>query len=104
MAMGLPIVASRIPAIEATVEEGRNAMLVERASVAPLASAIVDVLADRDKMRAFGRRSREIFERRFTLDKCAARMVQLYRDLAARHDGRITTHGAPALRWGSDET
>ena len=70
------IVASQIPAIEEVVEEGKNALLVEPASVAPLASAITDLLADREKSRAFGRRSREIFEERFTLDRCTERMVQ----------------------------
>jgi glycosyltransferase involved in cell wall biosynthesis len=81
MAWGLPIVASRIPAIEDVVEEGRNALLVERASVAPLADAMTTLLADREKASRFGRRSREIFEKRFTLDRYAARMVEFYRGL-----------------------
>ncbi len=78
MAMGLPIVATRIPTIENAVEEGRNAVLVERATAAPLAQAITELLADREKARAFGLRSREIFEERFTLDRCAAGMVEFY--------------------------
>ena len=78
MAMGLPIVATRIPTIENAVEEGRNAVLVERATAAPLAQAIAELLADREKAHAFGRRSREIFEERFTLDRCAAGMVEFY--------------------------
>jgi len=84
MAMGLPIVASRIPAIESVVEENRNALIVDRASVGPLARAIADLLADRDAARAFGLRSREIFEARFTLERSAARMVEFYRRLTTR--------------------
>ncbi|RPI57366.1 MAG: glycosyltransferase family 1 protein [Acidobacteria bacterium] len=91
MAFELPIVASRIPAIECVVEEQRNALLVERASVAPLAQAMTDLLADRDRARAFGRRSREIFEERFTLDRCATRMVEFYRRLVSGHNGPIAT-------------
>jgi glycosyltransferase involved in cell wall biosynthesis len=88
MALGLPIVGSRIPAIEEVVEEGRNAILVERASVAPLAGAIVELLADRARAETFGRRSREIFEERFTLDRCTQRMVEFYRQLGRPGDPR----------------
>jgi glycosyltransferase involved in cell wall biosynthesis len=88
MALGLPIVASRIPAIEEVVEEGRNAILVERASVDLLAGAIVDLLEDRDRAGVFGRRSREIFEERFTLDRCTRRMVEFYRQLGRSGDPR----------------
>jgi glycosyltransferase involved in cell wall biosynthesis len=98
MAMGLPIVASRIPPIENAVEEGGNAMLVDRASVAPLAHAISELLADRERARAFGRRSREIFEERFTVDRCAARMVEFYRHLAEAGHGLAPTHGTTELR------
>jgi glycosyltransferase involved in cell wall biosynthesis len=86
MALGLPVVASRIPAIENVVEEGRNAMLVERASVVPLADAIVDLLVDRARAEEFGLRSRVIFEERFTLDRCTGRMVEFYRQLTGHHD------------------
>ena len=81
MACGLPVVASRIPATQCVVEETRNALLVERGSVAPLADALVDLLADAPRRAAFGQRSREIFEERFTLDRCTARMVDFYQRL-----------------------
>jgi len=93
MAFGLPIVATRLPAIGCVVEEGRNALLVERATVAPLAEAMIDLLADPDKAKAFGNRSREIFEARFTLDRCAARMIEFYRDIVTRDDRPIVAHG-----------
>jgi glycosyltransferase involved in cell wall biosynthesis len=100
MALGLPIVASRIPAIEEVVEEGRNALLVERASVAPLAKAIVDLLADRERARTFGRRSREIFEERFTLERCTTRMVEFYRRLAGLDNPLMVTQPTSELRCG----
>jgi glycosyltransferase involved in cell wall biosynthesis len=86
MALGLPIVASRIPSIEEIVEEGHNALLVERATVEPLAAAITQLLSDRERATAFGLRSRKIFEERFTLDRCTRRMVAFYRQLARRQD------------------
>ncbi len=100
MALGLPIVASRVPAIESVVEEGRNALLVERGSVAPLADGITELLADRERRRAFGRRARAIFEERFTLDQCAARMIALYRSLAAQNDRLALDRPASELRCG----
>jgi glycosyltransferase involved in cell wall biosynthesis len=89
MASGLPIVASRIPAIEEAVEEGRNAMLVERSSAAELSDAITALLEHRDRATAFGRRSREIFEERFTLERSAAQMVEFYRRLAPTPDAGL---------------
>ena len=60
MASGLPIVASRLPAIEEVVEDGRNALLVERGSIAPLATAVTDLLENPDRARTFGVRSRDL--------------------------------------------
>jgi glycosyltransferase involved in cell wall biosynthesis len=97
MASGLPIVASRIPATECVVEEGGNALLVERAWVRPLANAIVDLLDDRGRRDAFGRRSRQIFEERFTLDRCTGRMVDFYRRLAGHTAHLPASRLAPEL-------
>jgi glycosyltransferase involved in cell wall biosynthesis len=97
MAVGLPIVASRIPAIASSVEEGRNALLVERATVEPLARAIVELLSDPERAGRFGRHSRDIFEERFTLERCAARMVEFYRLVAQRKGGPFTTRPVPAV-------
>jgi glycosyltransferase involved in cell wall biosynthesis len=99
MAMGLPIVASKIPAIEHAVEEGQNALLVERATVEPLASAIITILSDTERARAFGRRSREIFEERFTLDRCTQRMIEFYKSLA---HGRSSDNRGPRRVGNAD--
>lgn len=84
MAMGLPIVASRIPAVEEIVEEGGNALLVPPRDPRALASAIEQVLADPERARAMGRRGRELFEENLTLERYTERMLTLYRRLLAR--------------------
>jgi glycosyltransferase involved in cell wall biosynthesis len=84
MALGLPIVASDIPPVREVVEENRNALLVAPASSVELSKAIATLLADRDKALAYGRRSRKIFETRFTLQESAARMIELYNSVAAK--------------------
>jgi glycosyltransferase involved in cell wall biosynthesis len=82
MALGLPIVASDLPAIREVVEEGRNAILVPPASPSELAQAIDSLVDDPSRRAAMGARSREIFEERFTLERSVERMVELYRRVA----------------------
>ena len=88
MALGLPIVASDIPPVREVVEENQNAILVAPASPSELAKAIATLLADRDKAFAYGKHSRKIFETRFTLQQSAARMIELYRQVAAFTNGK----------------
>jgi glycosyltransferase involved in cell wall biosynthesis len=84
MALGLPIVASRIPPMLDVLDEGENADLVAVADPGELARAIAGVLDDDDRRRRYGVRSREIFEQRFTLEQVVDRMVTLYSDVARR--------------------
>ena len=78
MALGLPIVTSDIDAMREVVDDGRNALLAPPHAPRPLADAIVALLDDPARRLAFGTRSREIFEARFTLERSARAMVALY--------------------------
>jgi glycosyltransferase involved in cell wall biosynthesis len=78
MALGLPIVASDIDAVSEVVEAGRNALLVKPAAPAALAAAMTRVLDDAALRMEFGARSRQIFEKRFTVERSTARMVAFY--------------------------
>ena len=88
MALALPVVASDIPAIREVVDEGSNAILVPLGSSLDLASGIEALLDDPQRRSAFARRSREIFEERFTLDRSTAAMIDLYRRLAVGTNSR----------------
>jgi glycosyltransferase involved in cell wall biosynthesis len=81
MALGLPIVASDLPAVREIVEEGGNALLVPVAAADELGGAIDRILQDPSLARAFGQRSREIFLERFTSTRSAEAMIDLYRHL-----------------------
>ena len=83
MALGLPIVASDIDPVRETVEEGRNALLVKPGSPSELASAIERLLEDRLTAQAFGRRGREIFDERFTLEQSMPRLLAFYRQVVS---------------------
>ncbi|MCA9501013.1 MAG: glycosyltransferase [Nitrospira sp.] len=83
MALGLPIVASDIDPVRETVEVGQNAILVKPASPVELASAIEDILMDRQKAHVLGARSREIYEKRFTLEQSLGRLMEFYRQVVS---------------------
>jgi glycosyltransferase involved in cell wall biosynthesis len=78
MAMGLPIVTSDIDAMREVVDDGRNALLAPPHAPQRLADAIAALLDDPAQSLAFGARSREIFEARFTLARSARAMIELY--------------------------
>ncbi len=78
MALGLPIVTSDIDAMREVVDDGRNALLVPPHAPRPLAEAIAALLDDPARRLAFGTSSHEIFEARFTLERSARAMVELY--------------------------
>ena len=104
MALGLPIVASDLPATREVLEPGANATLVAPGLSEPLAGAIEELLVDRDRAASFGRRSRELFEERFTLDASVERMAGLYRMLTNREETRpngVAAGGTRSIQKGS---
>jgi glycosyltransferase involved in cell wall biosynthesis len=89
MALGLPVVASDLPAIREVVEPGRNAVLVPPGSSSALSRALVAMIDDAPRRRAMGERSRQIFLERFTIERSAAKMLSLFERVAA--DGRVVS-------------
>ena len=86
MALGVPIVASRLEPVVEVVEGGRCASLVPPREPEPLASAITALLGDRSRARELGTVGREIFLERFTLERSTQRMVELVRRIARTGD------------------
>jgi glycosyltransferase involved in cell wall biosynthesis len=84
MALGLPIVASDLPAIREVVAPGANAELVPAGSSDALSGSLSALVADPERRSAMGARSREIFEERFTLERSAGRMLELFLGVAER--------------------
>ncbi len=84
MALGVPIVASDLPSIGEAVDDQASGLLVPPADPVALARALETVLTDRERARAMGERGRQRFLERFTLDRSAQGMADLYRSVAAR--------------------
>jgi len=84
MALGLPVVASDIPAMREVLVPGENAVLVTPSDPESLADVVKRLLDAPDQIERFGERSRHRFEDRFMLDRAVDRMVALYDEVAAR--------------------
>lgn len=90
MALGLPVVASDLPALREVIEHERTGLLVPACDPPRLAEAIADLLDDPDRARRFGGQGRDRFARRFTLTRSVERMLGLY---SAVHADRSFTRG-----------
>jgi glycosyltransferase involved in cell wall biosynthesis len=77
MSYGLPVVASRVGGLPEVVEEARTGWLIEPASSAALAQAIVAAAGDRARLQQWGLNGRER-ARRFSVDIMVERTEALY--------------------------
>jgi glycosyltransferase involved in cell wall biosynthesis len=81
MAIGTPIVSTRVAGAGGILADGHNALLVPIADPQALARGIVRVLTDRDLAARLATQGRDDFRSRFTIDAAADRMVDLYRSV-----------------------
>jgi glycosyltransferase involved in cell wall biosynthesis len=79
MAMGLPIVATRVSGNEDVVADGDNGLLVPPGDPDALAAALRRLIADPALALRMGRRSREIVESRFSLMAVMNQLRAAYR-------------------------
>ncbi|GMQ94841.1 MAG: hypothetical protein BMS9Abin12_2351 [Acidimicrobiia bacterium] len=77
LALGLPVVATDLPALREVVHEGENAVLIPPGDSDALRSAIVTLLEDPGTMARFGGRSRELFEEEFRIEDSTDRMITM---------------------------
>jgi glycosyltransferase involved in cell wall biosynthesis len=87
MALGLPIVASRIPSITELLLEAECGLLVPPGDEAALASSLGSLLTDASRRLAMGERGRNLFLERYTLEESVKGMTALYQRLLAGRNG-----------------
>lgn len=84
MALGKPVVATRVGGIPDLIEDGVNGLLVEPHDPDALAEGIASLLRDPERARILGRRGRERQVRDFSIDAVARRVESLYDALLER--------------------
>jgi glycosyltransferase involved in cell wall biosynthesis len=82
MAASLPIVASAVGGVPEMVEDGRNGRLVPPGQVSALEAACRELLASPEAMAVMGQAGERVVAERFDLDRQAARLRDLYLEVA----------------------
>ena len=83
MAMGLPVITTRVGAIDEVVTEGETGVFVPPRDVAALSRAMLELAADREKRKRLGAAGRRVAEERFSIERMLDRMEQVFREAAA---------------------
>jgi glycosyltransferase involved in cell wall biosynthesis len=81
MAVGLPVVATRVGAVGEVLDDGHVGRLVEPGDAGALAHAIGDLVADATDRRALGERARERVDAHYDAATQTRRLETIYRDL-----------------------
>jgi glycosyltransferase involved in cell wall biosynthesis len=90
---GLPAVASDLDGIPEDLEHERSALLAAPGDASSLAVAMARVLSDRGLRKRLARRSREVFERRFSPAAMAEDLSRVYQELG------VGPAPPPSTRW-----
>ncbi len=83
MAMRTPTVVTDVPALVEVVEGGRGGLVVPVGDPSALARAVERLLDDQQFAAGLAEQAAAIFDSRFTLERSAARMVNLYAHVSA---------------------
>ncbi|QJF50829.1 glycosyltransferase family 4 protein [Roseobacter ponti] len=81
MACGCPVVATRVGAFEALVAEGETGILVDAGDAEGMRAAADAILSDPEKLSVWSRNARSRAVTEFSIEKEAATLVGIYRDL-----------------------
>jgi phosphatidyl-myo-inositol alpha-mannosyltransferase len=81
-ACAVPVVASDIPGYRAVMTEDTG-LLVPPGDAHALADALVEMVADEQRRRSFGEKARQVAIERYSWDRIAVRLEQIYQDVAA---------------------
>ena len=83
MAMGKPVIASRVGGVYGIVHEKETGLLVPPSDSGQLADRILELLGDPGRARAIGEAARQMVRREFGLDRMVSQTAQVYREALA---------------------
>jgi len=79
MRAGLPVIASDVGGVREEVIDGENGLVVTAGQDQELLRALKQLLPDRERQLAMGKKGREIFEKNFTFLAMANRTMDIYK-------------------------
>ena len=89
MAAALPVVSTTVSGIPEAVFPGATGLLVEPEDVAGLAAALVALLENRERARAYGEAGRELLERKFSIEVVTREYLELWQELLGPEIGGL---------------
>ena len=89
MALGIPIIASRVGGLEEVLGDGATALLVPTGDCPALARAITRLHADPDLRRRLSENARRLQQAQYSLERMTERYLAVYRE-ALLHFSNIT--------------
>jgi glycosyltransferase involved in cell wall biosynthesis len=81
MAVSKPVIASRYPDTESSIDDHSNGLLVEPGDNHQLAEAILELLRDKNLRERLGKEGRRIVEKKYTWERNARKIMEIYEDL-----------------------
>jgi glycosyltransferase involved in cell wall biosynthesis len=82
MALGCPVVATRVGGVPEMIEDGRSGIIVEPREAPALAAALAAIVAGPAAARAMAERARERYDQHFGLQRMITSYQELYRGAA----------------------
>lgn len=83
MAMGLPVVSTRVGGIESVIEEGRQGFLISPEEENALVDALRNLLSNRNQVKILGEEARKRVVEHFSVDRMIGNVQRMYDDMAA---------------------
>ncbi len=96
MAVGLPVVTTRVGGVPEVVQDNVTGLLVSPGAVEALTAALLRLIVDPANAARLGAAGQARVRADFTLEAMVAQVDQLYRRLAQRKLGRRATRNRPA--------
>ncbi|MBI3753107.1 MAG: glycosyltransferase family 4 protein [Deltaproteobacteria bacterium] len=84
MAMGKPVIGTKVGGVPEVVEDGTSGILVEPENPHALAEAIIGLLKDKERMKKMGDAGRKIVEEKYSVDAMVERMYNFYESLIGK--------------------
>jgi glycosyltransferase involved in cell wall biosynthesis len=93
MAAGKPAIVTNIGVLPQMIEDGFNGLIFEPKSGQGLIAAMKRLNGNPDESRVMGRRSRSVFDERYTSEVNYSLLMQAYQKAASTHEGKKRTNG-----------